>query len=165
MLPSDGAEVLAGEGELEKDEARAQLGMLLSQLTWHGLRAPCAPLRSRPVILSLPRLLAHDDESTPLPTRRLRLAEEDDDVACVTLVCVSDTHGFEESLTDAATLPAGDVLIHCGDFATEAGNAKVRSSPCCDSPARRRGTTWATGGTRGQAALPRAAAAAAPRTR
>jgi len=34
--------------------------------------------------------------------------------ARVTLVCISDTHGFEAS---EASLPEGDVLIHCGDFA------------------------------------------------
>ena len=43
------------------------------------------------------------------------------------VVCVSDTHGFERGLTDPLTadgeggcLPAGDVLVHAGDFQIDA---------------------------------------------
>ena len=37
-----------------------------------------------------------------------------------TLVCISDTHGFE---ADLGKLPDGDMLVHAGDFAKD-GNSK-----------------------------------------
>ena len=40
------------------------------------------------------------------------------------MVCVSDTHGFEDQLPP---LPEGDLLIHCGDFAPD-GSERARSA-------------------------------------
>jgi len=38
------------------------------------------------------------------------------------IVLISDTHGYESQLTSGgATLPAGDVLIHAGDFSSHGG--------------------------------------------
>lgn len=57
------------------------------------------------------------DAALPLPTRRIGVDEAGPSGRPVTLVVLSDTHGFEKSLTGNGTaLPAGDVLIHCGDF-------------------------------------------------
>jgi len=44
------------------------------------------------------------------------------------LVVISDTHGFEESLTessDSPLLPEGDVLVHLGDFAVDGSQKKA----------------------------------------
>ena len=46
----------------------------------------------------------------------LVLADDDD----VRIVCLSDTHGFEDQLPP---MPPGDCLIHCGDFAPDGGAA------------------------------------------
>lgn len=62
-------------------------------------------------------------DGQPLPTNVVDFSQSGS--RPVRLVCISDTHGFEESLTNttaaagakASTLPEGDVLIHCGDFA------------------------------------------------
>ena len=59
-------------------------------------------------------LSATIDSALALPTRRLDVDETGPPGRPVTLVALSDTHGFEQSLGSA--LPAGDVLIHCGDF-------------------------------------------------
>ena len=40
------------------------------------------------------------------------------------VVCVSDTHGFEDQLPP---LPEGDLLIHCGDFAPD-GSERARAA-------------------------------------
>lgn len=41
------------------------------------------------------------------------------------LVVISDTHGFEESLTpDGGILPDGDILLHLGDFAIDSSMKK-----------------------------------------
>ena len=39
------------------------------------------------------------------------------------LVILSDTHGYHDRLTD--TLPAGDVLIHCGDVSRRSDEQSV----------------------------------------
>ena len=67
-------------------------------------------------LLSL-SLLLRAPHRTPR-SRRLRLSAVDE----LKIVCVSDTHGFESQLP---SLPAGDVLLHCGDFAKD-GSAGSR---------------------------------------
>ncbi|GFH58048.1 hypothetical protein CTEN210_14524 [Chaetoceros tenuissimus] len=47
----------------------------------------------------------------------------------VRLVIVSDTHGYEESLTPkGGILPRGDILLHLGDFAIDSSVKKQRSA-------------------------------------
>jgi Icc-related predicted phosphoesterase len=47
----------------------------------------------------------------------------------VRLVVVSDTHGYEESLTPSGTiLPPGDILLHLGDFAIDSGLKKKKKA-------------------------------------
>ena len=72
------------------------------------------------------------DDGLPLPTCVVAFDQEPaSGTQPVRLVIVSDTHGFEQSMTNStaagspdaadaaatAALPSGDVLIHCGDFA------------------------------------------------
>eukprot|EP00977_Amphora_coffeiformis_P010428 scaffold2438_cov167-Amphora_coffeaeformis.AAC.4 len=46
----------------------------------------------------------------------------------IRLVVVSDTHGFEKSLTpNGEPLPPGDILLHLGDFAVDIGPRKKTS--------------------------------------
>jgi hypothetical protein len=45
------------------------------------------------------------------------------------LVVISDTHGYEESLTPNGTpLPEGDILLHLGDFAIDGSVRKKREA-------------------------------------
>ena len=49
------------------------------------------------------------------------IGDDDDDLdapqaAACRIVCISDTHGFEEQLEP---LPDGDILLHCGDYALD----------------------------------------------
>lgn len=49
------------------------------------------------------------------------------------LVVISDTHGFETALTpDGQLLPPGDILLHLGDFAVDAGPRKKASLKAFD---------------------------------
>ena len=52
----------------------------------------------------------------------------------IRLVVVSDTHGFEKSLTpNGEPLPPGDILLHLGDFAVDIGPRKKASLKDFDS--------------------------------
>ena len=68
--------------------------------------------RSHPSVTPLELSKFAQDSSPKLSTTHISLATQRHKP--VRLVCISDTHGFEAELT---TLPPGDVLLHCGDFA------------------------------------------------
>jgi hypothetical protein len=61
--------------------------------------------------------ISEDIETTKTQTNVLRM------------VVISDTHGFEESLTPNATLlPDGDVLLHLGDFSVDGSIRKKKEA-------------------------------------
>ena len=44
------------------------------------------------------------------------------------VVAISDTHGFEAQLLGEASLPEGDVLVHCGDWSHHGTPERVRAA-------------------------------------
>ena len=74
------------------------------------------------------KLAVGSDDSTDNQVREWLPVGSDDsaDNQCrtrVRIVVLSDTHGFEAQLSPGttSTLPAGDVLVHCGDFSRDGG--------------------------------------------